>query len=113
MTVGFRLDGCAGAVAAHLRYAREGARSFALVSLAAAEAFPAGALDGAVFHWGVASREGGAWVPPPDGWQSDPPRTTDAGQSWSLRPSQKTGMKITKRRSFLLPDRQIKQVICF
>ncbi|CAL8469831.1 g9373 [Coccomyxa elongata] len=78
VTVGFRLDGCAGAVAAHVRYAREGARSFALVSLAAAEAFPAGALDGAVFHWGVASREGGAWVPPPDGWQSDPPRTTDA-----------------------------------
>ncbi|BDA43844.1 Alpha-glucan water dikinase, chloroplastic at C-terminar half [Coccomyxa sp. Obi] len=78
VTVGFRLDGCTGAMAAHVRYAREGARSFALVSLGAAEAFPAGALDCAVFHWGVASREGGAWVPPPDGWQSDPPRTTDA-----------------------------------
>ena len=81
VAVGFRLDGCAGAMAAHVRYAREGARSFALVSLAAAEAFPSGALDGAVFHWGVVSREGGEWVPPPEGWQSDPPRTTEAGES--------------------------------
>lgn len=81
VAVGFRLDGCEGAVAAHVGYAREGARSFALVSLAAAEAFPSGALDGAVFHWGVASREGGAWAAPPDGWQSDPARTEDAGNA--------------------------------
>ena len=44
-----------------------------------AEAFPEGLLDEAVFHWAVASREGGAWSAPPDGWQSDPSRSTAAG----------------------------------
>ena len=43
------------------------------------EAFPEGLLAEAVFHWAVASREGSAWSPPPDGWQSDPSRSATAG----------------------------------
>ena len=42
-----------------------------------------GLLEGAVFHWGIASREGSLWVPPPSGWQSDPAQTIDTGESSS------------------------------
>ena len=79
MTVGFRLDGLQGAMVAHVGHALESGRHCALVALVASEAFPEGALEGAVFHWAVASREGGAWSPPPEGWQSDPSCSSTAG----------------------------------
>jgi hypothetical protein len=42
-------------------------------------------LEGAVLHWGVASREGGSWAAPPQGWQSDPGDSINAGDARSLR----------------------------
>ena len=79
VTAGFGLEGLQGALVAHVGYAHERGKPYAVLVLAAAEAFPEGALDGAAFHWGVASREGGAWGPPPEGWQSDPAQSTEAG----------------------------------
>ena len=79
MTAGFGLEGLQGALVAHVGYAHERGKPYAVLVLAAAEAFPEGALDGAAFHWGVASREGGAWGPPPEGWQGDPARSVEAG----------------------------------
>jgi hypothetical protein len=79
VTSGFRLEGCKGGLVAHVGYARERGKACAVVCLAAAEAFPEGLLEGAVFHWGVASREGSPWAPPPEGWQSDPAQTLDTG----------------------------------
>ncbi len=80
MTAGFRLEGIQGSMAAHVGHTCESGRHCALVVLVCSEAFPEGLLDGAVFHWAVASREGGTWSPPPDGWQSDPSRTSGAGR---------------------------------
>ena len=79
MTAGFRLEGIQGSMVAHVGHTCESGRHCALVVLVCSEAFPEGLLDGAVFHWAVASREGGTWSPPPDGWQSDPSRTIAAG----------------------------------
>ena len=79
MTAGFHLEGIQGSMVAHVGNAFESGRHFALVVLVCSEAFPEGLLNGAVFHWAVASREGGTWSPPPDGWQSDPSRTSAAG----------------------------------
>ena len=84
LTVGFRLEGLQGAMVAHVGHAFEGGRHCALVALVCSEAFPESALDSAVFHWAVASREGGTWGPPPDGWQSDPSRSTSAGMPLTL-----------------------------
>lgn len=78
-TIGFRLEGMQGNMVAHVGHAFEGGRHCALVALVCSEAFPEGLLDGAVFHWAVASREGGTWSPPPDGWHSDPSRSDTAG----------------------------------
>jgi hypothetical protein len=88
VTMGFRLDGLQGAMVAHVGHALEGGRHCALVALVASEAFPEGALEGAVFHWAVASREGGAWSPPPEGWQSDPSRSSAAGMPYSNSPDE-------------------------
>ena len=86
VTVRFRLDGLQGAMVARVGHALESGRHCALVALVASEAFPEGALEGAVFHWAVASREGGAWSPPPEGWQSDPSRSSTAGMPHSSSP---------------------------
>lgn len=80
MTAGFRLEGIQGSMVAHVGHTCESGRHCALVVLACSEAFPEGLLDGAVFHWAVASREGGTWSPPPDGWQDDPSCTSAAGR---------------------------------
>ncbi len=80
MTAGFRLEGIQGSMAAHVGHTCESGRHCALVVLVCSEAFPEGLLDGAVFHWAVASREGGTWSPPPNGWQADPSRTSAAGR---------------------------------
>ena len=80
LSFGYRLNGVSGSMAAHIGLATERGRPYALVTLAAAEAFPEGLLEGAVFHWGVTSREGGSWVAPPEGWQADPDRSMDAGK---------------------------------
>ena len=93
---GFRLEGSAGSLVAHVGCVRERGRQFALLSLAAGEAFPEGLLEGAAFHWGVASREGGAWAPPPDGWQADPSDTADSGEIFSGPPMQPTSLRLRK-----------------
>ena len=79
MTVGFRLEGMQGNMVAHVGHAFENGRHCALVALVCSEAYPEGLLEGAVFHWAVASREGGTWSPPPDSWQSDPSHTSAVG----------------------------------
>lgn len=43
------------------------------------EGFPDGLLDGAVLHWGCATRQGGSWNAPPTGWNADPITSTEAG----------------------------------
>jgi hypothetical protein len=60
--------------------AEEGGKKYAVVSLAAAESFPEGALEGVVAHWGVAGIvQRGAWEAPPKGWVSDPEHFDSAG----------------------------------
>jgi len=76
----FRLDGLEGSAVTKAGFAAENGQNYAVVALAAAEAFPEGSLDGAVFHWGVASAdEGACWEAAPSGWRSDPAQSNSAG----------------------------------
>lgn len=60
--------------------AEEKGRQWAVISLTAAEAFPQGALDGVVAHWGIAGTgKTGGWERPPKGWMSDPHHDDSTG----------------------------------
>ena len=74
------MHGLDGRLSACVTLADEGGRHFAVASLAAAEAFPEGVLEGLVAHWGIAGvgRRGG-WETPPPGWVSDPDTSHAAG----------------------------------
>ena len=76
----FRLHGLDGWVAAASAAATEGGSQWAVISIAAAESFPEGVLEGVVAHWGVAgSSKVGGWEAPPKGWLADPGHVNDSG----------------------------------
>lgn len=82
----FRLHGLDGWLAAVVTVAEEKGRQWAVVCLAAAEAFPQGALEGVVAHWGIAGTgKTGGWERPPEGWLSDPDQHRSTGWSSCLR----------------------------
>ena len=80
-TNSFRLHGLDGWLAACATTCREGDADYAVISLAAAESFPEGVLEGVVAHWGCAGvgRRGG-WETPPAGWTTDASDSHEAGK---------------------------------
>lgn len=84
------VDGVDGHVVAHAMVTRAGSQHFVVVSLAAAEVFPDGGLDGCLVHWGCVPGYGGKWHTPPEGWFSDPDRSFQQGTAWQT-PLKKVG----------------------
>lgn len=66
-------------MAASTRGRSEHGRRYAVVSVAASEAFPSGALEGARLHWGAALGQYRGWQAVPAGWSTEPAQTSDAG----------------------------------
>ncbi|KAK9830544.1 hypothetical protein WJX72_012386 [[Myrmecia] bisecta] len=67
----YRIEGVAGSLVAHVALCQEAGTFCAAVSVAAAEAFPDGLLDGSTLHWACSQRESGAWQTPHEGWSAD------------------------------------------
>ena len=76
----FKLHGLDGHLAAAVSLAEEGGRQWAVVSIATAEAFPQGALEGVIAHWGMAGTgKTGGWEQPSEGWLSEPDHSRSPG----------------------------------
>jgi hypothetical protein len=76
-----QLDGLKGQMVAVVAPSTEDGQRYAVVSLAAAEAFPTGALKGVRLHWGAAPGWYRGWQSVPEGWSTDPLETSSAGLS--------------------------------
>jgi len=91
-----QLEGLDGQLVALVAPCEEGGRRTAVIAVAAAEAFPVGALEGAKLHWAAAPGPHRGWQGVPGGWTTEPENTRDAG----VRPSQLLDVS-----SCLLPPR--------
>ena len=79
VTSSFRLTPVRGSLAAHMTTLSDNGRLCAAITIAVAEDFRDGALDGLMLHWACAPRQGGAWQTIPGGWRTDPDNSRDAG----------------------------------
>lgn len=74
-------------LAAHCATAVIDGRAYAVLSLAAGELQPEGALAGLTLHWGCTQHACQPWAPPPAGWHTIPDRSFAAGRFCLLYPS--------------------------
>lgn len=75
----YRIQSIDGSVVAHESVCKEGSQYFAIITMAAGEAFDDGALDETSLHWACTPRQGGPWQAPPPGWTTEPSNSHDAG----------------------------------
>lgn len=74
-----QIEGLDGRLVALVAPCQEGGKKTAVIAIAAAEAFPTGALEGAKLHWAAAPGPHRGWHGVPGGWITEPEHTTDAG----------------------------------